>query len=296
MRSALRRLAVAGRTGQGSQRVSFSTAPMRKGRLLDTKGMVKVSGIKPNGTTKRFYKEVSISPMGDGWTVMLDGRPLITEDKHRFIVPTASAASAIAYEWDVQGERIKPFVMPLMSLAATAIDVDRKKIVGKLLKYVDTDSLCYRVDSPASLAKMQKKFWDPVLNYFRDEHGLTIYTTEGIASLSQPAETKLEIARFIDETSNFELACLKAVAEVGYSTMLGIAVVHRKVSMKDTYNAAMAERLFQVRKWGEVKGPYGHGIELEYPRLHIASAINFLNFIHDDFAPLASKTTVYEES
>jgi hypothetical protein len=51
--------------------------------------------------------------------------------------------------------------------------------------------------------------------------------------------------------------------------MLGIAVAHRKVGIKGAYNAAMAERLYQIRKFGEVEGPYGHGIELEYSFLHI---------------------------
>eukprot|EP00467_Chlorarachnion_reptans_P005903 CAMPEP_0114508792 /NCGR_PEP_ID=MMETSP0109-20121206/12824_1 /TAXON_ID=29199 /ORGANISM="Chlorarachnion reptans, Strain CCCM449" /LENGTH=267 /DNA_ID=CAMNT_0001687819 /DNA_START=124 /DNA_END=927 /DNA_ORIENTATION=- len=253
-------------------------------RVIDTRGMVNVGGIKVNGSTKKFYKEAQIAKMEDGWTVCLDGRPIITEDRNRLIVPTASCAAAIAYEWDMQGENIKPFVMPMMSLAATAIDVDRKKIVEKLLKYMDTDSLCYRVESPAALKRMQKKYWDPIINYFRDEHGLEVKVTSGITSLSQPVETKLKLAEFIDDTSKFELACLKAVAEVGYSTMLGIAVVHRKVSVKNAYNAAMAERLFQVRRYGEVTGPYGHGIELEHPRLHISSAINFLSFLEDDHA------------
>jgi len=251
------------------------------------KGMINVGGIKPNGSTKKFYKRAEIGQMDDGWTVLLDGRPIVTEDKRRLVVPNASVASAIAFEWDAQQEYIKPFIMPMMSIAATAIDVDRKKIIAKLLKYMDTDSMCYRVDSPASLARMQKKYWDPVLNYFRDKHGLEVFTTEGIASISQPAETKLKLAEFIDESTNFELAAIKSVAEVGYSTMLGIAVAHRQMTIKSAYNAAMAERLYQIRRYGEVKGPYGHGIELEYPRLHIASAITFLDLIDGDYAPFA---------
>ncbi|GAB5362023.1 hypothetical protein AAMO2058_000762600 [Amorphochlora amoebiformis] len=251
------------------------------------KGYINVGGIKPNGQTPKFYKEAQIARVEDSdeWTILLDGRPIVTEDRYRLHVPNATIASAIAMEWDMQGEYVKPFVMPMMSLAATAIDVDRQKIIAKLLSYMDTDSICYRVKSPLGLARMQKKFLDPIIKYFREEHGLEIYTTEGINPITQPAETKLKLAQFIEDTNKWELAVLKSVAEVGYSTLLAIAVVHRKMTIKTAYNAAMAERLYQVRKWGEVKGPYGHGIELEYPRLHIASGITFLDMLDSDYAP-----------
>lgn len=257
----------------------------KRKKAVSLKGMVNLGGIKPNGVTKKFYKQASIKPMDDGFTVCLDGRPLVTEEKRKFVVPNATVASAVAYEWDVQGEYIKPFVMPMMSLAATAIDVDREKIIAKLLSYIDTDAMCYRVDSPSSLARMQKKYWDPILNYYRDNHDMEILTTEGITALTQPMETKTKLAEFIDKTDKWELAAIKSVSEVGCSTMLGIAVAHRKVSLKGAYNASMAERLYQIKRWGEVEGPYGHGVELEYPRLHISSAITMLNMIDADFAP-----------
>jgi len=255
-------------------------------KKFSLKGMVNVSGIKPNGSTKRFYKEASIAKVDeDAWTVMLDGRPLVTEDHYQLIVPNATVASAIAFEWDMQGEYVKPFAMPMMSVAATAIDVERKDVVAKLMSFMDTDSLCFRVDSPPALVRMQKKHWDPVLDYFRDEHGLEVLTQVGIVQRPQPVETKLKLTKFIEDCNDFELAVMKTVAEVGCSTMLGIAVVHRKLSVKKAYNAAMADRLYQIRKWGEVKGPFGHGIELEYPRLHIAAGVTFLEMIDEDYAP-----------
>ena len=256
-------------------------------RPASLKGAVNLQGIRVNGATKRFYKDVSIEERDGGWAVLLDNRPLVTQEKRLVIVPSASCASALAYEWYSQGDRIKPYVMPLMSLAVTAIDVNPENIISKLSDYIELDSMLYRADFPPALAKMQRKYWDPVVNYFRDEYGMTIHTTEAIFKVDLPEETVDRIKGLMYEADQWELSCIKAVAEVGHSCMLGIAVSHGKLTLKNAYNASMAERLFQIRRYGEVKGPYGHGTELEYPRMHIAAAITFMDTVREDRCPFA---------
>ena len=60
----------------------------------------------------------------------------------------------------VQDNRIRPFTMPLMSLAATAIDQPkpRQKVTDTMLQYLDTDAICCR-EEPGKLATHQAKVW-----------------------------------------------------------------------------------------------------------------------------------------
>ena len=57
-----------------------------------------------------------------------------------------------------QDNRIRPFTMPLMSLAATAIDQPkpRQKVTDTMLQYLDTDAICCR-EEPGKLANHQAK-------------------------------------------------------------------------------------------------------------------------------------------
>lgn len=50
--------------------------------------------------------------------------------------------------------------MPLMSLAATAIDQPkpRQKVTDTMLQYLDTDAICCR-EEPGKLANQQAKVW-----------------------------------------------------------------------------------------------------------------------------------------
>jgi len=58
----------------------------------------------------------------------------------------------------LQDNRIRPFTMPLMSLAATAIDQPkpRQKVTDTMLQYLDTDAICCR-EEPGKLANHQAK-------------------------------------------------------------------------------------------------------------------------------------------
>jgi ATP synthase mitochondrial F1 complex assembly factor 2 len=77
---------------------------------------------------QRFYKAVSIQlvpasnrPM---YRILLDGKVLRTPGRNDLHLPSVQLAAAIACEWDMQNNKkgIQPATMPLMSLAATAID------------------------------------------------------------------------------------------------------------------------------------------------------------------------------
>lgn len=57
-----------------------------------------------------------------------------------------------------QDNRIRPFTMPLMSLAATAIDQPkpRQDVTDTMLRHLETDTLCCR-EKPGKLASQQAK-------------------------------------------------------------------------------------------------------------------------------------------
>ena len=48
---------------------------------------------------KRFWTDVAVGRQGGGWTVRLDGRPVLTPARNGLIVPTEGLADAIAQEW-----------------------------------------------------------------------------------------------------------------------------------------------------------------------------------------------------
>ena len=72
---------------------------------------------------KRFYGAVGVAPLGDGFTVTLDGRAVRTPAGRPLTLPTEALARAVAGEWEAQEENVRPHTMPMMQLANAAIDI-----------------------------------------------------------------------------------------------------------------------------------------------------------------------------
>lgn len=105
-----------------------------------------------DGLSRRFYKGASVGPAeGGGFHILLDGKALRTPARKPLVLPSRALALAVAAEWEFQDHRhIRPFTMPLMSLAATALDrtaENRPGIIKNLLRHLPTDSACHR-DEP----------------------------------------------------------------------------------------------------------------------------------------------------
>ena len=71
---------------------------------------------------KRFWQDVSISKVGNGYSILLDGRGVNTPAKAPLILPTLQLAEAVAAEWREQIEVVDPAAMPFTGAANAALD------------------------------------------------------------------------------------------------------------------------------------------------------------------------------
>ena len=113
---------------------------------------------------KRFWKEVAVERADGGWRVTLDGRPIKTQGGAPQVVPTEALAELLAAEWRAQGEEVDPAAFPARDTADYAIDMvaaDTPSVVAKILRYGETDTLCYRADPDEPLHKRQWTEWEP---------------------------------------------------------------------------------------------------------------------------------------
>jgi len=132
---------------------------------------------------KRFWSDVSVDVLNDGYAIKLDDKPLRTPAKQAFVVPSAGLAHAVADEWSLLGDTIDPNRLPFTKLCNAAIDNMAQKagaVVEALVAYAETDLVCYRADSPSGLVERQSAAWDPLLTWLTDVHDLFMVQTTGI--------------------------------------------------------------------------------------------------------------------
>ncbi len=205
---------------------------------------------------RRFYKEVGVCELPEGFGVTLDGKSIKTPGKVNIAVPTVALAEGIASEWLAQEAEIKPQTMPLMQLAATVIDhleANREMIEATVVRFAETDMVCYRADDrePAELLALQKALWDPLLDWLRDRHGVTLLTTAGVLPITQAREAIAALAGVVAGMDTWRLGAFQAAAASAGSLVIGLALVEGRIDADQAFAAAELDAGFEIDRWGE---------------------------------------------
>jgi chaperone required for assembly of F1-ATPase len=203
---------------------------------------------------KRFWKEVAVVVVQDGFGIDLDGRSVKTPAKRTLVVPTKAMADVIAGEWQAQDGVIKPDTMPATKTANAAIDkvvVQHAEVADMLAAYGDADLLCYRADSPAALVARQSELWDPMLVWAKDALDVKLQPRTGVIHQPQdPAELTKLYAR-THELDAFELAAFHDLVSLSGSLVLGFAATAQVRTQQELWDLSRLDEIWQAEQWGK---------------------------------------------
>lgn len=203
---------------------------------------------------KRFWKEVSIVEAEDGWRVLLDGRALKTVGGRPQVLPTESLARAMAEEWAAQGEEVDPGLFIYRDLTDFALDVvapARTEQIADLLRYAETDTLCYRAEPDEHLHGRQNEVWEPLLKAAEQRYDVYFERVAGVLHRPQPEATLRRLQSVLEAQDDFALSSLKTMASLAASLTLALTALHAETSAEELWDAANLEEDWQAELWGK---------------------------------------------
>lgn len=202
---------------------------------------------------KRFYKEATAAPAQGGWQVQLDGRGVKTAGGNQQVVPSEALASALAAEWAAQEETIVPASFVLRDLADYAIDVvaaDPAELRTTLLRFAETDTLCYRAEPGEPLHARQLERWEPLLSAAEARDGVQFERISGVIHRAQPPETLARLAQRLEGLDPLALAALNTLTSLAASLVIGLAALEPDADAGALWIAAELEEEWQAELWG----------------------------------------------
>lgn len=208
----------------------------------------------PRPLPGRFYTSVTVAPHGSAFALLLDGKSARTPKKHELVLPAQALAHAVAAEWEAQRQSIDPATMPLTRLVNTVIDGVQgreSEVRADIVKYTGSDLLCYRAEAPEKLIALQAAAWDPLLAWASSSLGIHIGLSEGIMPVRQSREALDAAASAISRLDAFRLAALHVMVTLTGSAILGLAVLHGRLSPEAAWAAAHVDEDWQIAQWGE---------------------------------------------
>ena len=203
--------------------------------------------------SKRFWAEAAARPADGGWGVWLDTRQVKTPAKATLIVPTEPLARAIAAEWQAQEGAIDPLSMPLTRAANAAIDKvtpQFAEVADLIAAYGGSDLLCYRAEAPAALAERQAAAWEPILDWAETRFAAPLRRARGVVPVGQPADSLAALSREVHAQSPFTLTALHEFVGISGSLILGLAVLHGRLSPEEAWSTSRIDEDWQAELWG----------------------------------------------
>jgi len=215
---------------------------------------IKAGSIGRTPPHRRFYKEVGIAPDEAGFAVVLDGRIARTPAGNPLAVRSQAIAGALAGEWSAQGERLDPAAMPLTRLVNSAIDgvaTEMAAVRADIVRYAETDLVCYRAEGPEGLAAQQEIHWWPLVDYARAALGARLVLAEGVVHVGQARDAVAAIDAALEKYDALALAAIHTVTTLTGSVVIALAVAGGALMPEAAWTAAHVDEDWQMSQWGK---------------------------------------------
>src|SRR5262245_39236086 len=227
---------------------------------------------------KRFYSDVSVAALADGFAINLDGKPVRTPAKAVLLLPTEQAAELVAIEFAAQKGHIDPMSMPVTRLVNTAIDgvaQDTQAVLEDILRFSSSDLLCYRAQGPERLVERQADAWDPVIDWARSALSARFVLAEGVIHIEQPREAIAEIGIHLKMRDDpLRLAAIHLMTSLTGSSLLALAVESGELDPEAAWKAAHVDEDWNVEHWG---ADFEAAQRRKFRKTDMMAAANLLN-------------------
>ncbi|XP_051853706.1 ATP synthase mitochondrial F1 complex assembly factor 2 isoform X3 [Antechinus flavipes] len=204
----------------------------------------------PPAERKKFYQNVSITQGEDGYEINLDHRKLKTPNAKLFTVPSEALAVAVATEWDSQQDTIKFYTMHLTTLCNTSLDNpsqrNKDQLIQASMKFLDTDTICYRVEEPETLVELQKNEWDPVIDWAEKRYNVKIGSSTNIMGPDIPSKTKETFISHLASYNMWALQGMEFVITQLKSMVLSLGLIDRHLTVEKAVLLSRLEEEYQV--------------------------------------------------
>ena len=207
---------------------------------------------------------------------MLDGKAVKTPLKQTLYAPNEDVAHVLMKEWAEVEEQIDPNTMPCTQILSTCTDRirnERAALQEQVLKYLDTDLVCYR--TPPSTpeeeqqASTQAELWDPWCTWFEEKFGKPLQTTTDIAALTQDELAHKNVKTAVEALDDLRFTLLQMIVPLSGSLVLALAFVDGKIEPQALYDMTHIEErfkdeMYKAEKYG--RDPMQEKVEREMMR------------------------------
>ena len=126
----------------------------------------------------------------------------------------------------------------------------RAATIAALLRFGETDTLCYRAEPEDALRERQSEVWEPLLSAAEARWDIHFEQISGVIHRPQPKVTLARLEAVLAAEDDFALSALTTLASLAASLVLGLAALAPGSDPGELWSAANLEEDWQAELWG----------------------------------------------
>ena len=231
-----------------------------------------------NKLTDLNKKKIGLLEEDNKIYLTFNGNKFKAKNKKNITIPNPYIKKLILDELSEKNNHNIKISMINILLKYSANTEDTKKfIIPELLKYLETDLLFYRVNSPVSLANKQKTIWDKALKEFNDIFNTIWKTTSNLNPIKQNPENIKIVEDYLVSLDDFILFIMFELIKISGSCILTILVVLNKIELEQLWQTIYVDELFNNEIYQDVNKKN----ELKIKKDEIAFFMQLINSIQN---------------
>ena len=140
----------------------------------------------------------------------------------------------------------------IFTLAKDKIFFDKKKYIDEVMKYINTDLICYWEQKPEDLYTLQIDNWSKQLKKLKKEE-LKFDYTFNILPIEQNKSSIELLKNKLIKLDDVILACLLILTKTTSSLLLSYLFATYRIKPIDLYKNTYLHEIWQSNKWGIVE-------------------------------------------
>ncbi|XP_045382847.1 ATP synthase mitochondrial F1 complex assembly factor 2 isoform X3 [Lemur catta] len=152
---------------------------------------------------------------------------------------------------------------------------NKDQLIRAAVKFLDTDTICYRVEEPETLVELQKNEWDPIIAWAEKRYSMEIGSSTSIMGPSIPAKTREVLVNHLASYNMWALQGIEFIVTQLKSMVLTLGLIDLHLTVEQAVLLSRLEEEYQIQKWGNIE--WAHDYELQELRARTAAGALFVH-------------------
>ena len=150
-------------------------------------------------------------------------------------------------------DKEKKFFLEMLYFSYDLNKKNKEYFINKIISFLNSDCLCYRADANTEIEELQKKIWDPLINFVKHKYRLTFSVINGVMPIKQDPKNILILASFLKKLKSFDFTIYYFITNFSNSNIIALNFLSNNIISDHAWSCLNLEETYSLKKWGQDK-------------------------------------------